>query len=112
MFLKYVRFGLGSVIARAIELWVQLFGNNMSKDFASWLAGPIGGKKIGADMYEEYARQTNSTVELDPIHAGLLPTFAKLKGPTFNAAEVDPAVQAFYEHTADYILDSWSKWSG
>ena len=43
---------------------------------------------------------------------GLLPTFAALSGPGFDASAVPPAVAEFYERTADFDMDVWSEWSG
>ncbi len=35
---------------------------------------------------------------------------AALDGPGFAAAEVHPRIRAFYEHTAGWELDVWSRW--
>jgi hypothetical protein len=38
-------------------------------------------------------------------------TMSALGGPDFTAADVDPAVRDFYEHTASWRMEVWSQWN-
>jgi hypothetical protein len=94
-----------------IQKWVAYTGRSVRVEDVPWLAGPIGGRKIGQGFYESYARGAGLTVE-DRPDAGLLPSFAALKGPHFSPEMVQPLVADFYERTAHYTLDAWVQWSG
>lgn len=102
---------LGVALEGAIQQWVCR-GRGVRVDESPWLAGPIGGERIGADFYETYARQHRLELQRDAPGAGLLVDFGLLAGPRFDPQRVTADVQRFYERTADYTLDVWSEWRG
>lgn len=102
----------GTCLQWFIHLWIRATGKSVSLEEHPWLEGPIGGRRIGADFYEEYAASAGLKLIRSDPEAGLVQDFDDLTGPTFNAAESHPAVRDFYEHTAQYSMDVWSQWSG
>jgi hypothetical protein len=58
------------------------------------------------DALEESGRVRDSSADV-----GLLETVSALDGPDFTAADVDPAVRDFYEHTASWRMEVWSQWN-
>lgn len=95
------------------QRWVQLTGRYIDLEETEWLQGPIGrATGIGSDFFDEYASETGLSIRKNQPGSGLLPDFRELAGPAFAAAETQPGVIDFYEHTADYALDAWGEWCG
>ena len=71
--------------------------------------GPLGGPVIGAAAYEEAAASEGLSIERHAQHGGLVPDFRQLAGEGFEAMRVHAAVRDFYEHTAEFAMDVWSR---
>ncbi len=94
------------------QRWVQLTGRRVRLADAPWLAGPAGTPRgIGPGFFAELAEREGLDLRRPP-DAGLVPDFAALAAPDFDADAVDAAVVAFYARTAAYELDSWAEWCG
>jgi len=95
------------------QRWVQYTGRRVDLAAEPWLEGPIAPNTgIGPEYFTALAGQENLCLHSTDRTAGILPTFARLRGPTFDPAAVHPSVVHFYEHTAGYELDAWAEWSG
>ena len=101
-----------AVIA-AIGAWIiyrliWLFGRTHRRADVAWLAGPVGGPRIGDATYQEVADAEGLAIERD-ASSGLVPSWSQLDGDGFDGARAAAAVRDFYEHTSDYAMDVWSK---
>ena len=104
---------IGLLLSRAIDTFAATTGRRLLPDDAAWLAGPTGdGGIIGAEFYERFSKAQGWTLEKDRSDAGLMPSFAALKSPSFDPQKVIAPVVDFYEHTATYEFDVWSQWRG
>lgn len=103
---------LGSGLEWLIQRWIAYTGKLVQVEDVPWLAGPIGGKTIGVEVYESYAKSMGMDIAVNSLSSGLLPSFSLLNGSEFNANEVDPEIYGFYERTVDFSIDVWSQWSG
>lgn len=75
-----------------------------------WLDGPVGDVDgIGDRWADAHAARHGADVVKGP-EQGLLPTFATLMS-SLEAAPVSPQIVAFYETTAAWSVDVWSRWS-
>jgi hypothetical protein len=100
---------IGKSTAAGIRQWVRATGRRITKREAEWLNCPMGPRgRIGADFYKYLAERESLTIQPVP-DAGLLPSFAALRGPYFDPDKVCPEVRDFYEHTACYRLEAWSE---
>jgi hypothetical protein len=100
----------GHPVDRATQRWVVATGRRISFTDHPWLDGPVGAPQgIGEQWIDEHAAATGATVASDS-GGGLLPDLTVLEGPTFRTADLHPDVRAFYEHTAAWQLDVWSRW--
>ncbi len=81
----------------------------------AWLNSPINqGSQVGNAWVEEAARLLGgegSTVRRGDGRAGLMAAMSDLDGPGFRAADLQPAVRQFYEHTAGWRMEVWSSWN-
>jgi hypothetical protein len=103
----------GALADWVTQRWVRLTGRRVSLSQCPWLDGPWGGtQRIGRDFFEAYAAERGLHVEAGSLDAGLMPSFAGLRGPGFDPAHVHPLVARFYERTARYELELWSEWCG
>jgi len=100
---------LAKIGASFIYLLIRVFGRTTSFEDEPWLRGPLGGAYIGDRPYEEVASAEGLTLERDLQQGGLLPSMTALDGPSFDASRVDPAVRDFYERTAEYRMEVWSR---
>lgn len=92
------------------QRWVCVTGRRVNLREQAWLDGPAGDPRIiGEDFFDVYARRHGLVMHRGDPDAGLLPDFAGALGPRLAAA-LDPRVVAFYEHTARYDMDVWSRW--
>lgn len=95
------------------QRWVQMTGRKVDFVEHSWLNGPIGKPQvIGAQFFDEMARELGLEVRRDNLDAGLLPDFSQLDSSCFESSIVNKRVVHFYEHTARYNLDAWGEWCG
>ena len=91
---------------------MTLTGRKVHTKDVPWLAGPVGGHRIGAGFYEEYVREAGLEIVADDPDAGLLPDFDALTGDGFDPSLVRPEIRNFYERTARYDLSARVGWSG
>lgn len=77
----------------------------------SWLDAPTHTRgPVGEGWIEAAAASYGGTSTEDP-DGGLLPDLSVLDGPGFRAADLDPSVRDFYEHTARWRMEVWSQWN-
>lgn len=86
-------------------------GRKIHAEDAPWLVGPVGGHRIGAGFYEEYARKAGLEIVADDPNAGLLPSFGALAGGGFDPSLVRHEIRDFYERTARYGMEVRPEWS-
>jgi hypothetical protein len=104
-----LRTAVAFIGAQIIYALIWLFGKRVALKEAPWLCGPCGGPQIGATPYEDLARAENLALEHRATEGGLVADFSGLLGPEFDPARVHALVRDFYEHTARYRMDVWSK---
>jgi hypothetical protein len=103
----------GNLIDWLTQRWVCLTGRRVDLAAAPWLAGPVGQTSgVGPDYFDKWAAAEKLQVTRHRSGKGLLPSFAALSGPSFDASAVAPQVAEFYERASDYEMDVWSEWSG
>lgn len=95
--------------AQFIYALIWLFGRTHRRADVSWLDGPLGGARIGDAPYRDVAAAENLAVDRASGDGGLVPEWAALGGAAFDPARTHPAVRDFYEHTAQFAMDVWSK---
>ena len=100
---------VGAIGAWLIYRMIAVFGRTHARADIGWLVGPMGGPLIGDAPYHEVAAREDLTVERAARDGGLVPDFAMLASPAFDPARLHPAIRDFYEHTADFAMDVWSK---
>jgi hypothetical protein len=69
----------------------------------------MGGPVIGDGAYEEVAANEGLTIERHAARGGLVPDFRALDGDGFDSQQLDPQIRDFYEHTAEFAMDVWSR---
>jgi hypothetical protein len=106
-----VEVALGDALEWGIQRWVAWSGREARIFVAPWLEGPIGGRRIGAEFYDAYAREAGLKIVRGDPAAGLLPDFGALAGEGFDPEKVHPMIRDFYERTAHYDLEVRSEWS-
>ena len=95
------------------QRWVQFTGRRISLGSEQWLAGPIAPTSgISPDYFATFASRQGLRLQSSNKTAGIIPTFASLRGQTFDPEIVHESVTHFYEHTATYELDAWAEWCG
>ena len=95
------------------QQWVKLTGRRVSLNEYVWLQGPIAGPTgVGRSFFHDLATREGWTVRDSGAPRGLLASVDLLAGPTFNPAEIHPAVREFYEQTSEFELDAWAEWCG
>ena len=102
---------LGDALEWAIQRWVGTTGRRVHTAEASWLAGPFGGRRIGAELYEAYARDSGLEAVTGEEEAGLLTDFDALVGEGFDPLLVRTEIRDFYERTARYDVTVEIQWS-
>jgi hypothetical protein len=95
--------------ARFIYALIWIFGRTHRRADLAWLMGPLGNEVIGDAPYDEVATSEGLAIERDAKGVGLVPRFTQLSGEGFSSSDVDPKIRDFYEHTADYTMDVWSR---
>ncbi len=100
----------GALVDRATQRWVIATGRRVTFEDHWWLDGPVGAPVgIGEEWITQHAQRTNA--QLIEGGGGLLPDMAALNGHGFDAAAIHPRIRAFYETTAEWELDVWSRWT-
>lgn len=100
-----------TLLDRATQAWVRRTGRRVDLAEHPWLDGPVGGETvIGEEWIAAHARTLGATLSRAP-EAGLLRSFATLDGPGFSSNQLHPEVVDFYERTARWRLELWSRWS-
>ncbi len=94
------------------QLWVRSTGRATVWSDAPWLAGPSGTTdRVGADWLDAI-EQCDGVEFSEPVtEGGLMSSFAALASDTFDPSRVLPSIREFYESTAAFDLDVWSRWS-
>lgn len=78
----------------------------------AWLDAPVhSGSVVGDGWVDDTAGAWGGSVERDRPGAGLLADLTVLDGAGFRAADLDPRVRAFYEHTSDWRMEVWTQWA-
>jgi hypothetical protein len=103
----------GNLLDWMTQRWVCATGQRVDLAANPWLDGPVGQTSgVGLDFFDKWANTEKLVITRHRSGKGLLPSFAALNGPEFDAAAVAPQIAEFYERTADYEIDLWSEWSG
>lgn len=102
----------GAALDRGTQRWVIATGRAVDLEGSeAWLDGPVGGPDaIGEDWIDQHAGRVGATLVESPDQ-GLLPDFGALACPGFDPSQVDPTIVDFYETTADWSVDVWSRWA-
>lgn len=69
------------------------------------------GAVVGDAWLAAWVDRVGGRLSAADTDAGLLASMAGLDGPGFSAADVDPLVRDFYEHTAGWRMEAWAGWS-
>ena len=100
---------VGKIGAWVIYQLIWVFGRTRRWEDVPWLVGPLGGREIGETPYAEVAAAEGLTLERRAGHGGLLPSFSALRSDAFDPGAVHPLVREFYEQTAEFAMDVWSR---
>jgi uncharacterized protein YndB with AHSA1/START domain len=107
--LGFFRNSIAAIGAVFIHALIRIFGRTLPRAKAVWLWGPIGGDHIGDKPYEELAAQENLTVSRRVTSGGLIPDIRLLGSMQCLIGHVRPEIRDFYEQTAAYRMDVWSR---
>jgi hypothetical protein len=84
-------------------------GRRIHKKDAPWLHCYLGKPGvIGTGVYQRIAVEEHLQLRNSP-HAGLIPDFNALRGPSFDPDSIHPNIRHFYEHAAEYQMEVWSE---
>lgn len=102
-------------LASGVDLSTRLFWRTLGRPVDptgadSWLNSPSNARGGIGDAWLDVL-DADRLVRVVSPEDGLLDDMAALDGPDFCAAEVDPQVRDFYEHTASWRMEVWSQWS-
>ena len=101
--------GFAFLLELFIEVMVRVTGRRMRRSDAPWLHCYLGKPGlIGTGVYQRIAQEEHLQLRNSP-HAGLIPDFGALRGPSFDPDAVHPRVRHFYEHAAEYQMEVWSE---
>ena len=102
---------LGKFVNSIIHSWMTITGKTVDFEKFPFLQGPVAGnKEVGELFYEKVAEEENLQVIQRP-EGGLLVNFGELldkQSPYYS--KLDAEIPVFYQNTAKYKLDVWSKW--
>ncbi|PJZ71133.1 hypothetical protein CH373_01025 [Leptospira perolatii] len=96
------------------QLWVKLTGKRIqhSKEW-NWLFGPSGDSEIiGEGFIHKFAKENGYRVHIPKKASGIIPNMKDLFHNSAEVKRMDPKVRNFYEHTSNYDMDVWAKWTG
>ncbi|MCW2764163.1 MAG: hypothetical protein JWO11_122 [Nocardioides sp.] len=78
----------------------------------AWLNAPVAAGSVVRDGWlADAAARIGGEVRESVPGAGLVDDFSSLDGPGFAAADLDPRVRSFYEHTSDWRMEVWTGWT-
>jgi len=101
--------GFAFLLELFIEVMVRVTGRRMRRSDAPWLHCYLGKPGlIGTGVYQRIAQEEHLQLRNSP-HAGLIPDFGALRGPSFDPGAVHPRIRHFYEHAAEYQMEVWSE---
>lgn len=102
----------GAPVDRVTQRWVVATGRAIDVDGSErWLDGPVGHPDgIGQGWIDQHAARRDAVLTEGPDQ-GLLPSLAALAGPGFDVDRVSPAIVDFYQRTAAWSVDVWSRWA-
>lgn len=100
---------VGAIGAWFIYRLIAIFGRTHERAHVAWLMGPLGGPVIGDAAYREVAEAEKLTIERESKEGGLVPDMSALARHDFDPKTLHPLVREFYEHTASFAMDVWSK---
>ena len=101
--------GFAFLLELFIEVMVRVAGRRMLRSDAPWLHCYLGKPGlIGTGVYQRIAQEEHLQLRNSP-HAGLIPDFGALRGPSFDPDAVHPRIRHFYEHAAEYQMEVWSE---
>jgi len=101
--------GFAFLLELFIEVMVRVTGRRMRRSDAPWLRCYLGKPGlIGTGVYQRIAQEEHLQLRNSP-HAGLIPDFGALHGPSFDPDAVHPRIRHFYEHAAEYQMEVWSE---
>jgi hypothetical protein len=100
---------IGRIGAWVIYRLIWIFGRTHRRWDVPWLVGPLGGPQIGETPYAEVAAAEGLTLERRAGRGGLLPSFSALRSESFDPGALHPLVRDFYEQTAEFAMDVWSR---
>ena len=108
---------LGQSLDRATRAFWRTAGRRVDLDGAeAWLRAPThDGEVVGdgwIDRVEHRAGPDRRDLPRDGDGCGLIADMSVLDGPGFAAADLDPQVRDFYEHTSDWRMEVWTQWCG
>jgi hypothetical protein len=77
-----------------------------------WLDAPMhDGPTVRDGWLPAAAAAVGGTLREHVPGAGLLADMSELDGPTFAAADLNPQVRDFYEHTSRWRMEVWTQWN-
>ena len=101
----------GALIDRTTQRWVIATGRAVTFAEEAWLDGPVGPPDgIDADWIAPHAERIGAALD-EEAEGGLLTDLSQLDGPGFSADHLQPEVRDFYETTARWRMDLWSRWA-
>lgn len=102
----------GNLLDRSTRAFWRGVGRRVDLHGAhEWLDAPtLTSDTVGDAWVAEAAAAYGGTATEDP-NGGLLGDMAALDGPGFRAADLQPQVRDFYEHTARWRMEVWSQWN-
>jgi hypothetical protein len=106
--MSLVRRVIAAIGAWIIYRLIWIFGRTHRRGDIGWLLGPMGGPMIGDATYQEVADREGLSIER-AAHSGLVPSWSQLDGDGFDGARTAAQVRDFYEHTAEFAMDVWSR---
>jgi hypothetical protein len=105
--------GLGRALDVGVRGWWRLVGRRVDLEGDQrWLDAPTCGPgPVGASWLTAEAERIGGIVRADVTDGGLLSSMSILDGSGFRAADLDPMVRDFYEHTGRWRMEVWAQWS-
>jgi hypothetical protein len=100
---------IGAIGAFIIYRLIALFGRTHRWAEVPWLEGPLGEGVIGDAPYAAVAAREGLTLSRQARDGGLVPDFDVLRSDDFDPDRLHPLIRDFYEHTASFAMDVWSK---